>query len=262
MSNVLTYHDTSVANGQTYYYQVTAVNSIGESSRSNEVSATPSAATVGSFGKTTVGSSSDSTGGSNYVVSCKYTMPESGSITTITAYIQSHDGTAHNGKAALYADNAGVPGAKLVESSEVSISSLGWYTFTVSYTNTQGSSNFWLAITVQNGWRYRYNAGSSNQEAYRAYAYPNFPNPYSPQGYHAFAMSIYANYTTGTSGTSLQALDLIVTPTSANLAVGGSAAIFAATPSGGTTPYAIQWIDNTNGTVAGVAQPTPSRRRS
>src|SRR5207253_5435901 len=38
-----TYDDTSVTNGQTYYYTVTAVNSVGEGPASNEVSATPAA---------------------------------------------------------------------------------------------------------------------------------------------------------------------------------------------------------------------------
>ena len=40
---VLAYTDTSVTNGQTYYYEVTAENSVGEGPRSNEVSATPNA---------------------------------------------------------------------------------------------------------------------------------------------------------------------------------------------------------------------------
>jgi hypothetical protein len=177
-------------------------------------------------------------------------MPESGSITKITAYIQSYDGAPHNGKAALYTDSAGVPGAKLAESSEVSISSLNWYDFPISYVNTQGSRDLWLAITVQNGWRYKYDAGSSNQEAYRSYTYPNFPDPSTPQGYHAFAMSIYATYTTVI--TPLPALNVAVTPTSANLTVGGSAAIFTATPSGGIAPYTIQWIDNATGNVIGT----------
>ena len=43
--SVLTYNDTAVTNGQTYYYYVTAVNSVGESAKSNEVSATPQAST-------------------------------------------------------------------------------------------------------------------------------------------------------------------------------------------------------------------------
>ena len=41
--NVLTYTDTTVTSGQTYFYKVTAVNSIGESSSSNEANATPTA---------------------------------------------------------------------------------------------------------------------------------------------------------------------------------------------------------------------------
>ena len=41
IGNLLTYSDTAVTNGVTYYYQVTAVNSVGEGPRSNEASATP-----------------------------------------------------------------------------------------------------------------------------------------------------------------------------------------------------------------------------
>jgi parallel beta-helix repeat protein len=43
IGNVLEYIDTGLVNGQTYYYEVSAVNGVGEGARSNEVSATPSA---------------------------------------------------------------------------------------------------------------------------------------------------------------------------------------------------------------------------
>lgn len=43
VGNVLTYNDTGLTNGLTYYYQVTAVNINGESDRSNEASSTPAA---------------------------------------------------------------------------------------------------------------------------------------------------------------------------------------------------------------------------
>jgi len=46
IGNVLAYTDPAVTNGQTYYYQVTAVNSVGESTRSNEANATPSASSA------------------------------------------------------------------------------------------------------------------------------------------------------------------------------------------------------------------------
>jgi fibronectin type 3 domain-containing protein len=46
IGNVLTYTDTAVTNGVTYYYKVSAVNSVGEGPRSNEASATPVASTT------------------------------------------------------------------------------------------------------------------------------------------------------------------------------------------------------------------------
>src|SRR5207302_546314 len=41
VGNVLTYTDSAVTNGVTYYYQVSAVNSPGEGPNANEASATP-----------------------------------------------------------------------------------------------------------------------------------------------------------------------------------------------------------------------------
>jgi hypothetical protein len=43
VGNVLTYADTAVTNGVTYYYEVSALNNPGEGPKSNEASATPSA---------------------------------------------------------------------------------------------------------------------------------------------------------------------------------------------------------------------------
>jgi fibronectin type 3 domain-containing protein len=46
LGNVLTYTDSSVTNGQTYYYKVTALNAIGEGAQSTEASTTPEAVTT------------------------------------------------------------------------------------------------------------------------------------------------------------------------------------------------------------------------
>jgi fibronectin type 3 domain-containing protein len=44
LGNVTSYTDTGLTNGSTYYYKVTAVNSVGEGAKSNEMNATPAAA--------------------------------------------------------------------------------------------------------------------------------------------------------------------------------------------------------------------------
>src|SRR5206468_7940684 len=41
LGNVTSFDDTAVSNGTTYYYKVSAVNSVGEGPLSNETSATP-----------------------------------------------------------------------------------------------------------------------------------------------------------------------------------------------------------------------------
>ncbi len=50
VGNVLTYTDSSVTNGQTYYYKVSAVNGVGESTQTSEVSGTPQAVTTNGDG--------------------------------------------------------------------------------------------------------------------------------------------------------------------------------------------------------------------
>jgi len=67
LGNVLTYANTGLTNGQPYYYEVTAINDIGESPRSNEASATPA---------TTPGAPADLTAAAgNAQVSLAWSLP-------------------------------------------------------------------------------------------------------------------------------------------------------------------------------------------
>lgn len=75
------YDDNSAANGTTYYYQVTAVNAVGEGARSNEVSARPQAATPPSAPRNLTASRSGSRG-----VNLSWTIPSSSGTSPITGY--------------------------------------------------------------------------------------------------------------------------------------------------------------------------------
>ena len=77
----LTFTDTTAANGTTYFYTVKAVNAVGTSAASNEVSATPQAAATVPGAPTGL----TATGG-NAQVSLSWTAPSSTGGSAITAY--------------------------------------------------------------------------------------------------------------------------------------------------------------------------------
>jgi CSLREA domain-containing protein len=128
LGNVTSYSDNAAVNGTTYFYKVSATNSIGESALSNELSATPAAAatapgapslTAATAGNATVGlqwSAPASNGGAaitNYKV---YRGTASGSETLLTTL----------GNVTSYSDNAAVNGTT--------------YFYKVSATNSIGES--------------------------------------------------------------------------------------------------------------------------
>jgi fibronectin type 3 domain-containing protein len=81
LGNVTSWTDNGAANGTTYYYKVTAVNSVGESAASNEMSATPTQpATVP--GAPTLNSAA----GGNANVALAWTAPSSNGGSAITGY--------------------------------------------------------------------------------------------------------------------------------------------------------------------------------
>jgi len=70
IGNTLTYTDTGLTNGVTYYYQVEAVNSVGTSLPSNEVSATPSIPTAKTMSVTVSTNKATYSRGSYVTITC------------------------------------------------------------------------------------------------------------------------------------------------------------------------------------------------
>jgi predicted phage tail protein len=81
LGNVLAYIDTSLTNGQTYYYKVSAVNSVGESTLSSEASATPVAPSNVPSAPQSLSASAD-----NSQVVLTWTAPSSNGGAAISAY--------------------------------------------------------------------------------------------------------------------------------------------------------------------------------
>jgi fibronectin type 3 domain-containing protein len=106
-SSTTSYNDNAVIAGTTYYYQVTAVSSIGESSRSAERTATPAAASTAPNAPTVAASAG------NANVALSWTVPANGG-SAITGY-KMYRGTTSGGETLLtsvgasttsYADNS------------------------------------------------------------------------------------------------------------------------------------------------------------
>src|SRR5262249_30218959 len=95
LGNVTNWTDTSVTNGTTYYYKGTALNSAGESARSNERSATPSAPATVPGPPSLTGASAGRHG-----VALTWKAPASNGGSAITAY-RIYRGTSSGGETLL-----------------------------------------------------------------------------------------------------------------------------------------------------------------
>jgi fibronectin type 3 domain-containing protein len=95
LGNVTSWNDNTASNGSTYYYRVTALNSVGESATSNEVAATPSAPATAPSAP----SLSSATPG-NGSVALAWSAPSSNGGSAITAY-RVYRGTSSGGEILL-----------------------------------------------------------------------------------------------------------------------------------------------------------------
>jgi fibronectin type 3 domain-containing protein len=116
LGNVTSWTDGTAANGTTYYYKVSAVNSVGEGAKSNEMSASPTAPTVpgapalntAAAGNASVAlswSAPTSNGGaavSNYKVYRGTSAGGESLLTTLGNVTSWTDGTAANGTTYFY----------------------------------------------------------------------------------------------------------------------------------------------------------------
>jgi hypothetical protein len=103
------------------------------------------------FGRTTVATMASSGLNGDYKRASKVTMPKTGWLVDLEAYLDGLGGVSGSQqvKLVIYRDNNGAPGAKVAESGTRSLasgSSAGWKSFSVSSRPLLTPGDYWLAI--------------------------------------------------------------------------------------------------------------------
>jgi subtilisin family serine protease len=158
------------------------------------------------FGKTTVGASSDNGIFSGYKVVHAATLPSTGLVTKLSLYaipgINSPSPQAL--RAVIYSDSGGSPGALLATGPEVtyqgSVNGSGWFELPLAAPLALSPGTYWLGFitgTTTEGLGYRYDA-VANSRAYNTNSFAGGPtNPFGAATKDSEQASIYATYTTG-----------------------------------------------------------------
>ena len=136
----------------------------------------------------------------------KFTAPEDGTVTSITAYCVLTSGTSNQGKAA-YTDSSSLPNTKIAEDSGNS-SCTGipsWVTNNISFSVVNGTT-YWLAqwTEVGNNPNYYYDTGSTGQRSFCSTGgcatFETWPTTWTNGGTSDRIVSIYATYTATEGG--------------------------------------------------------------
>lgn len=196
---------------------------------------------MATIGTKTVGSSTDAFP-SNYLFGSKFTAPETGTLSVISAWLDAT--VAGNAIGAVYADNAGQPSNRLAQSAQVPITTGAKqvnFTLTTSVNVVAGSS-YWLAVFSGTNNLVTFIAvGTANQGFYDTYnTFPSLASQSYPDALSTEVYTIWSDY----SGTVLP-LTVSITATPPTSITGPANVSFTATASGGTPPYTYQWKDRT-----------------
>ena len=185
--------------GSTVRVEVTAANTAGSSAATSLQTAVVTK-TAATFGKTTVGASSDTFASERKRVN-RYALPTAGSVTKLTVYLAP---TSTSGqevlKGIIYADTGTAPGALLGVTEQLTFKSTekeGWYELAFSAPVKLAAGNYWIGImsgatASVAGFRWDSVTGSRD---WNANAFASGPsNPFGSVTTDAEQTSLYATY--------------------------------------------------------------------
>jgi thermitase len=187
--------------GSTLRVAVTAHNSGGASSPSSSAQTALVPAGPATFGKVTVGASSDTFLADRKRVN-RYALAAAGTLTKLSIYL-AHTTTSGQQvlKGLIYSDSSGSPGTLLGVSEQVaftSTSATGWYDLPFATPVSLAAGNYWIGIITGAtsgvaGFRYDSVSGS---RAYNANLYTSGPSsPFGSFTSDSEQTSLYATYT-------------------------------------------------------------------
>jgi thermitase len=189
--------------GKTLRAAVTASNGAGPSAPATSAQTAVVQQGLATFGKTSVGASSDSYAANRKRVS-RYALPTAGSVTKLNVYLAP---TGTSGQQTLegviYADSNGAPGALLGVSKQLTFTSTnaaGWYELALASPLKLTAGSYWIGLVTGSagnvaGFRYDYLAGS---RYYNSNTYTSGPsNPFGSFSTDGEQTSLYATYTPG-----------------------------------------------------------------
>jgi len=149
---------------------------------------------LSNFGKTDIGSSITTVYEiATHVV--KFSLPEAGLITKITAYVSGAWGNPATIHAGIYDDSNGNPNnLKGTTSNTIVSTTAGWYDFIFSTPVSLPVGTYHIGLySPDNDFVWYYSAGSTAQYHYNVWS--DFPNQWSGGSNNNWSMSIFATYT-------------------------------------------------------------------
>jgi hypothetical protein len=186
--------------GSTIRVAVTATNSAGPSSAASSNQTAEVKPGLYTFGKTTVGASTDSFNQNRKRVN-RYALAIPASVSKLSIYLAP---TKTSGQQPLegiiYADSGGNPGARLATSTQLmfkSTNAAGWYDLTFSGPPVLAAGNYWIGVITGlssnvAGFRYDSVAGSRKFNTNTFTSGPT--NPFGAATTDAEQASLYATY--------------------------------------------------------------------
>jgi hypothetical protein len=198
-----TYAVTSADLGSTLVVDVTAKNGGGQTTAPSAPTATVTAASTATFGKTTIGANSDIALANRKRVN-RYTLTASGTVQKLSIYLQPTSTTGSQVlEGLIYADSGGSPGSLIAVSNQLTFSNTsaaGWYDLTFGTPPHLAAGTYWIgfmsgATSYVIGFRWDSVSGS---RAYNANVFTSGPsNPFGSVSTDGEQMSLYATYTPG-----------------------------------------------------------------